>query len=433
MALHVVVVGAGLSGLVAARDLVRGGAAVTVLEARDRVGGRTLTADVDGARLDLGGQWLGPTQDRVEALARELGVGTFPTHTDGKQVLVLPERQVRYRGTIPRLPLVSLVQLQRALWAIDRSDTAQVEDATIADWASRRRLRPDVLAPLTSAVRVVFGADPTELSFVELARYARDAGGMMPLVVTAGGAQERRFVEGAQTLSLRLASELGDRVQLATPVHAIHVRPDDVAVGHASGTLEADRVVVAVPPNLAHELEFRPVLPADRRAWIASTRMGTTVKVLLTYDTPFWRDDGLSGEIVWSEGPLSVTFDNTAVEGSPAGLVGFAVGEPGRELRRLDPAARRHAVVAQVAGVLGDEARHIQGYLDLDWTSERWSGGCPVAIPTTPPIGPGFDPARPDGRIHWAGTETADRWRGYLDGAVRAGERAAAEVLGTMS
>ena len=439
----VVVIGAGPSGLTAARRLHEAGGDVVVLEARDRVGGRTWTLELDdGTPVDLGGQWVGPSQHHLRGLLDEFGLATEPTPVAGRSTLVLPDRHVTYTGTIPRLSVLALVELQRTLWALD-ARTARVhvgavtssrtrlwEAQTLAGWLRDRGTRPEVAAIVRTAMRVVFGLEAEEISLLRAVQYARAAGGVMPLVDTAGGAQDARVVGGMQQVSHRLAEPLGDRVRLGRPVVAVDRRPGRVVVTAEGGAhVEARDVVVAVPPHLAAAWDWTPDLPTARRAWATGHVMGTTVKTQLLYDRPFWRDRGSSGEVVWAEGPLDVVFDNTTSRGG-AGLVAFATGDRGRALGAMDERDRRARVLDTLASVLGDAARHPRLVVDHDWDTEPFSGGCPVASPSPSSRVPvGFDPTARDGRVAWAGTETSTVWRGYVDGAVAAGQRAAAQVL----
>ena len=438
----VVVIGAGPSGLTAARRLHAAGRDVVVLEARDRVGGRTWTVELDGGtRVDLGGQWVGPSQHHLRGLLDELGLQTEPTPVEGRSTLVLPDRHVTYTGTIPRLSVLALLELQRALWALDaRSSRVHVgavtsrtqawEAMTLAGWLRDRGVRPEVDAIVRTAMRVVFGSEAEEISLLRAAQYARAAGGVMPLVDTEGGAQDARVVGGMQQVSERLAEPLGDRVWLGRPVVAVVRRPGRIVVTAKGGArLEARDVVVAVPPHLAARWDWTPDLPTARRAWAAGHVMGTTLKTQVLYDRPFWRDRGGSGEVVWADGPLDVAFDNTTEAGG-AGLVVFATGERGRALGAMDEQARHALVLDTLASVLGEPARRPRLIADHDWDTEPFSGGCPVSSPSPASRVPvGFDPTARDGRVAWAGTETSTVWRGYVDGAIAAGQRAAAQVL----
>jgi monoamine oxidase len=443
MQADVVVVGAGLSGLACARALRDKGAKVVVLEARDRVGGRTLSRRFGGAMFDLGGQWLGARQPRLAALASELGLRTFRTFDTGKKVLDAAGRTRTYSGTIPRLSPWALLDLQQALYRAERQAraitpsrplagerAAELDGQSLGEWM-RSAMHTEVAREVfATAIRVVFGAEPGELSLLWVTRYAAAAGGLMRLVEVPDGAQEKRFTDGAQTVSVRLAERLGDSVVTGAPVRAVEQTDGGVAVTSDKGRFEGRFAVMAVPPPLAARIAFSPGLPAARDQLLQRFPMGATVKVLALYERPFWRDRGLSGEVVFTRGPVSVVFDNTSEDGRVACLVAFIVGDPARQWAEKSEDARRAAVLDAFAAALGPEARRPLDYVEQDWATEPWSRGCPVAN-----LGPGTLRTTagilraPVGRVHWAGTETADEWTGYLEGALEAGARAAAEIL----
>jgi monoamine oxidase len=416
----VVVVGAGLSGLVAARNLARAGHSVIVLEANDRVGGRTCSQEIDGATFDVGGQWIGPGQDRVRALADELGLATFPTHCEGEHLLDVGTGIRRYRGLIPPLSLRALAELGVVIARTYASALRRNTDEMSVEHFAKTLRAVDGRGTFDAAFRTVFGAEPRDISLYWYLFYVRGGGGYFRVVEVAGGAQENRFAKSAHELSLKIARELGDRVRLATPVTRIeqtgHVRVND---------LTARRAIVAVPPSLLPRIAFEPGLP-DRRLELAERLvMGATVKVIATYPTPFWRARGLSGQAVTSSPPLSVVFDNTTQDGSVAALVGFIVGDQARTWND----ERRQEICDQLATLFGEEARSPRTLVIKNWADEDWTRGCPVNSPPPSVIARCADALRtPHRLVHWAGTETATKHAGYLDGAVSTGERAAGEV-----
>jgi monoamine oxidase len=438
----VVVVGAGLAGLSSAAMLRAGGASVAVVEARDRVGGRTWSRSIGDGRFDLGGQWLGPGQDRVAALARRLGVATFPTFAAGDKVLDDGARVARHGGTIPSLGPLELAELHLALRRIDRltaqvsardpastRHAARLDALTVADHA-RRIHSARVRGLLGVAIGAVFGVDPAEMSLLWFLAYLRAGGGLMKLCEIDGGAQERRFIGGAQTLADRWADELGV-VATRAPVRRIRQTGGGGPVGEVvvttdRGAIAARRAIVAVPPPLAARIDMDPPAPARRDQLLQRHAMGAIVKLIVTYERAFWRDRGMSGEAVaLAGGPVAVTFDNCSHDLRQPALVAFVQGAAAR---RWDGDVA--AVLAQLARWFGDEARRPTAVTTCDWAAEPWSRGCPVAVAATGALtSTGTTLRQPDGRVHFAGTETATAWTGYLEGALESGERAAREVL----
>jgi monoamine oxidase len=443
----VVVVGAGLAGIAAARSVERGGASVVLVEARERVGGRLESVEIDdGKWVDVGGQWIGPTQDRVEALARALGHETFPTYARGENVLELGGKLTRYTGTIPRLGPHVLADVGQAMLRLDRmaskvpleapwtaARARQWDSQTTWSWMRRNMRTRSGRTMLELAVKAVWAAMPADVSLLHLLFYIHSAGKLDLLLDTEGGAQQDRFVEGAQNLAVKAAADLGGQVLLGSPVRRIEHAADGVIVRSDKATVRSRRVIVAVPPTLAGRLVYDPPLPGYRDQLTQRFPMGACIKCLAFYDEPFWRDAGLSGSAVSDPGPLSIIFDNSPPDGTPGIIVGFLEGHWARELGRVGSEARRAAVLENLARLFGPRAASPERYIERNWTEEQWSRGCYVGY-TAPGVLTAYGPAirAPIGPIHWAGTETATVWNGYMDGAIQSGERAAREALAAL-
>jgi monoamine oxidase len=443
----VIVVGAGLAGLAAARALLAGGAEPLVLEARDRVGGRTLNEDVgDGKVVEVGGEWVGPTQDRVAELARELEIDTFPTHIAGQNTLEFNGRVSRYEGTIPKLNPVALLEIELTRRKLDRMvrrirldapwtspDAPRLDGTTLATWLDRRLRTRTARRLVEVAVRTVWGADSRDLSLLYALSYIGGAGSFYALLDTDGGAQQDRFVGGSQLITLRMAESLSDRVVLSAPVRRVEHDADGITVSAGDVVARGKRVVVTAPPPACARIDWQPALPMSRAQLTQRMPGGSYLKCQAVYDEPFWRADGLSGGGVSDVGPATTTFDNSPPDGSPGILLGFASGSDARRLSRLGVSERRRAVVEGFARMYGPHARKVERYIEQDWSREPWTGGAPIFY-MPPGTWTGFGEAlrEPIGPIHWAGSETSTEWPGYMDGAVRSGDRAAAEVLATL-
>jgi monoamine oxidase len=450
----VVVVGGGYAGLAAARAVVGAGRSVALLEARERVGGRIQSIPGPGDVVyDVGGQWIGPTQDRMAALAREYGVGTFKTYNDGDNVYLRAGLRQRYATSGPLGPIppeapgaaeagAAIVNLNDMAQKVPRDapwtaaqarewDSQNFEAFKNANAASEGgRFLLDV------GIEAVFAQEPRDISLLYVLFYIGAAGNedtpgdFNRLLNTGGGAQESRFVGGAQTVARAIASKLGSRVVLGAPVRRIEQRGGTVTV-HADGIdVVAHRAIVAMAPPLTARIAYDPPLPGMRDQLTQRFPNGSVIKVQVLYDTPFWRADGLTGQAVGDADPVRITFDNSPPDGSPGVLLGFIEGELARQWSQRSAAERRAAAIESFAAYFGPQARQVRDYVERDWSGEVWTRGCYGG--STPPgvlldYGPHL--RRPVDRIHWAGTETSTIWAGYMEGAVRSGERAAREVL----
>lgn len=436
----VIVVGAGLAGLCAARKLKRAGLTVRVLEARDRVGGRTWTRELQGSPFDVGGQWTGPSQRRMAALIEELGLKTESTFHDGRKLLDLEGQVSTYTSSIPRISIWKLISMQLAIWRIEwlcrrvpklapweAAKALEWDGMSVRDLLDTQVKDPEVIALTNSAVRVIFGSDVQDLGLLHFLHYLHCGGGLTKLIETHDGNQDSSVVGGAQQLCEGMAEGLD--LVLQAPVRAVRHGPDGVQVDSDAGTFSARELVMAIPTPLLAKVEFQPALPPDRQALHDQTRMGNTVKCQVLYERAFWREAGWSGEAVCTRGPLTVVFDGVVASGAPALLV-FITGRPAQGWSARAPEERRALVLDALTAWFGPDAAKPLELHETDWSEEPWSGGAPVVLfpqGTLTRYGPAL--RRPEGPIHWAGTETAREHTGFMEGALESGERVAQEIL----
>lgn len=445
-ATQVVVVGAGMSGLRAAQRLDHNGIDVVVLEARDRVGGRAHDIDgPDGATIEVGGQWVGPTQHAMHRVLAEFDLATFPTFDSGASVSQFGSgAATRFDGAgfgMNKLTLLDVgiaqFRLNRLISTIDpgapwqHRHAERLDSQTLETWI-RRNCRSQRARDFWRLItRAVFSCEADEVSLLHWLFYFRSGGGLDAVLDTTGGAQQDRIVGGPTTVARRLAAGLD--VRLDGPVQQITGDDDGVVVRANGSTLRAERVIVAIPPALYGRIEFDPLLPGPKGQLSQHMPMGAVIKTHTYYDTPWWRADGLNGQALSPDRAVGVVFDNSPDDRSCGVLLGFFEGDHARQASAVGPDERRAIVEDDLVAFFGEQARESTGYVENDWCSEPWSGGAYAGRFTTggwTTFGPTL--RRPHGRIHFAGTETATVWNGYLDGAVSAGERVATEVAATI-
>ncbi|MFV8053439.1 flavin monoamine oxidase family protein [Mycobacterium sp. 48b] len=420
----VVVVGAGISGLTAARELRRRGVDVVVLEAADRLGGRTMSETTAlGTTVDLGGQWIGHDHHRLMALADELGLTRYQMHTGPMPGLI--DRSRRLSAASPPVLLAGLALA--TVEVLSRTGVPRCWNNTTVESCLRRVPGRTARRLLEVIAAVSWTADLDRLSVYAAARMIRQQGGVLTMLSTKGGAQDSLIVEGMRGLAAGLAAELDSRIRLGHKVVSIARESSGVTVHTTAGDFRAAKVIVTVPAPMAGSIAHQPPLPPEQARLAGDTYMGSVYKAIAVYDRPFWRQRK-GGEVIVLDGPGSGVFD-TSPPGGPGHLCVLIGGPAARELDALSADARRRSVLETLIGHIGPEVLEPVSWHEKSWHTDEYAGGGYMALPVAGALDGLLPlPSTPVGDIHWAGTETASDHPGYIEGAIESGLRVAQEV-----
>ena len=445
---EVIIVGGGFSGLAAAKKLHEHQIPFLLLEARGRLGGRTFTKKFEDFYLDFGGQWIGPTQDRMYALCHEYGVRYYGTYNQGKNILDLRKKIKTYRGVIPKISLLALLnldwiirKLERLARSIDIQNPwnhpkAKLWDKITLEQFLRENTRfEDTYAIIRVGCDTIFASDPDQLSLLHALFYIRSGTSLDCLINVENGAQQDRIVGGMQHLAEKIAADFTDSIRFNSPVRAIQKRENGYEVSGEGFSFSGQQVIIAIPPPLLNEIEFRPVLPSSKKAMLENYPMGSVAKCFMIYDKPFWRDMGFSGQSVSDQNtPYQAMYDCSPADASKGIMMGFSVGSRMNALFKNSKDERQNIMKETLSRYFGSKAENFQTYEDFTMSDEIWSRGCYAALMPTGAWTTFRDEYRTSvDQIHFAGTEAATRWHGYIEGAVLAGESAASKVLSSIS
>ncbi|WP_338142544.1 flavin monoamine oxidase family protein [Brevibacterium linens] len=445
----VVIIGAGPSGLSAARRLRKSGRSVIVLEARDRVGGRTWTEHIDGQMFELGGQWVSPDQTALLALLDELGKETYPRYRDGDSVYIAPDgARTVYSGEMFPVGESTQAEMERLIGLLDElaarigpktpwdaEDAAELDSISFHHWL--REQSEDELACENIGLFVAGGMltkPATTFSTLQAILMAASAGSFSNLV-DDHFILDRRVVGGMQSVSVQMAEQLGgDIVRLQQPVRRIEWSETGVHVSTDDLSVSADQAIVAVPPNLYSRISYDPPLPRLQQIFHQHQSMGLVIKVHATYDTPFWREDGLCGTGFGAFRLVQEVYDNTNHGEEQGTLVGFISDVNADAMWALDEETRRATILEALAEFLGPKALDPRVFYLSDFGAEEWTRG---AYATSYDLGGlhrwGPFQNDPVGPIHFASSDIAAEGYQHVDGAVRIGTATAERILGEIS
>lgn len=436
----ILIVGAGFAGIAAAKKLQAANKDFVLIEARDRIGGRTLTETLEcGVTVDLGAKWAGPTQHLLWEWIRETETEFYETYDSGKNLLKFGDKISSYTGVIPKIDPISLVDLGIAIEKINKLSKGislespwnhpkakEYDSMTLATWMDKNIWTKKARHLFEIGIQTVFAAEASEISLLFALFYFQSGDNMDTLISIKNGAQQTILKGGMQGLAKKIAAPWIDKILFNQALGKISQHETGLIAETDHLKIEAKKCILALAPALMHQIQFEPALPQQKAQLYQRMPMGAAMKCYCIYPTPFWRDLGLSGQIVSDQFPVKVTFDVGHSAADKGVMLVFVEGNDARNFIDLAPKVREKWVLDRLVKVFGEQAAHPLEYIDKCWTEEEFSRGCYTGL-----MGPntmtqfGQHLRTPFMHLHFAGTETATRWNGYLDGAISSGYREA--------
>jgi monoamine oxidase len=440
----VLIVGAGFAGIAAAKKLKAANKDFVLIEARDRIGGRTLTETLDcGVTVDLGAKWAGPTQHLLWEWIRETDTESYETYDSGKNLLKFGEKISSYTGVIPKIDPISLLDLG---WAIEKMNrlskqvslekswehprAKELDSQTLATWMDKNIRTKRARHLFEIGIQTVFAAEASEISLLFALFYFQSGDNMDTLISIKNGAQQTILKGGMQGLAKKIAEPMMGNMHFNQALRKITQNEKGFIAETDHLRIEAKKCILALAPVLLNQIQFDPILPQQKAQLIQRMPMGAAMKCYCIYPTPFWRAIGLSGQIVSDEYPVKVTFDVGHSDSDKGIMLVFVEGNDARNFIDVEPEKRKKMILERLVKVFGENAANPLEYIDKCWTEEEYSRGCYTGLMAPNTMTQFGQYLRtPFMHLHFAGTETATRWNGYLDGAISSGYREAELVI----
>jgi putrescine oxidase len=440
----VVIIGAGASGLTAATELKKAGLSVAVLEARDRVGGRLWTDDVDGAMLEIGGQWVSPDQDALKSTLAELGLETYPRYREGENVYLNEAGELtRFEGEIFPVPprteaeIVTLIEKLDALVAEIDPDrpwehplAKDLDEVSFSRWLETQTDDQEARDNIGMFIAGAMLTKPAHaFSALQALLMAASAGSFSNLV-DADFILDERVIGGLQQVPLLLAERLGGDVRLGQAVRTLRWHDGGVTAVTDSVEVKARFAVIAVPPILISRIGYEPPLPRRQQQLHQHLSMGFVIKVHAVYETPFWREAGLSGTAFSPYELVHEAYDNTNYGDDRGTLVGFVADEAADGVFALTAEERKQRILTSLSHYYGEKALEPVVYYESDWGSEEWTRGAYAASFDMGGLARyGADLRTPVGPIWFSCSDMAGKGYQHVDGAIRVGRETAAGII----